>query len=71
MKHGALHFVDFDKNQEWSSDGYLYSTGHGSNSSFLASPPSIFPVESWNEGDQIYLCRVRTSIQNVNIFSQF
>ncbi len=31
--------------------------GHGSNSSF--------PVESWNEGDQVYLCRVRASISIV------
>lgn len=63
VKYGALHFVDLGKNQEWSPDGYVYLIGHGSNSSF--------PIESWNEGDQIYLCRVRASIQAMNDFSQF
>jgi hypothetical protein len=59
------------KNQEWSPDGYVYLIGHGSNSSFPASPNTTFPVESWNEGDQVYLCRVRASIQSVNDANQF
>ncbi len=71
VKYGALHFVDFGKNQEWSPDGYVYLIGHGSNSSYPASPNTSFPVESWNEEDQIYLCRVRASIQNMNDSNQF
>ena len=71
IKYGALHFVDFGKNQQWSPDGYAYLIGHGSNSSFPASPNTSFPVESWNEGDQIYLSRVRPSIQTMNDFNQF
>jgi len=58
-----LHFVDLGKNQESSPDGYVYLIRHGSNSSF--------PVESWNEGDQVYLCRVRAAIQTVNDSNQF
>jgi len=63
VKYGALHFVDFGKNQQWNSDGYVYLIGHGSN---LSST-----VEAWNEGDQIYLCRVRASIENMNDPNQF
>ncbi|CAF3851408.1 unnamed protein product [Rotaria sp. Silwood1] len=71
IKYGALHFVDFGKNQQWSPDGYVYLIGHGSNSSFPASPNTSFPIESWNEGDQIYLCRVRSSIQTMNDINKF
>ncbi|CAF1477974.1 unnamed protein product [Rotaria sordida] len=71
IKYGALHFVDFGKNQQWSPDGYVYLIGHGSNSSFPASLNTSFPIESWNEGDQIYLCRVWPSIQTINDFDQF
>jgi hypothetical protein len=71
VKYGGLHFVDHGKNQEWSPDGYVYLIGHGSNSSFPASPNTTFPVESWNEGDQVYLCRIRASIQSVNDANQF
>ncbi len=71
VKYGALHFVDHGKNQEWSPDGYVYLIGHGSNSSFPASPNTTFPIESWNEGDQIYLARVRPSIQTMNDLNQF
>ena len=71
VKYGGLHFVDFGKNQQWNRDGYVYLIGHGSNSSFPASPTTFFPVEAFNEGDQIYLCRVRASIQTVNDSNQF
>lgn len=71
VKYGALHFVDHGKNQEWSPDDYVYLIGHGSNSSFPASPITTFPAETWNEGDQIYLARVRASIQTMNNLNQF
>jgi hypothetical protein len=71
VKYGALHFVDLGKNQEWSTDGYVYLIGHGSNSSFPASPTTTFPIESWNEGDQVYLARVRLSIETMHDLNQF
>jgi hypothetical protein len=71
VKYGALHFVDLGKNQESSPDGYVYLIGHGSNSSFPASPSTSFPVESWNEGDQVYLARVRASIETMHNLDHF
>ena len=32
---------------------------------------TIFPVESWNEGDQIYLCRARASMGTMKDGDQF
>ena len=71
IKFGALHFVDFGQNQQWSPDGYVYLVGHGSNSSFPADQQTTFPAETWNEGDQVYLCRVKPSIQNMNNLAAF
>lgn len=58
VKIGAPHFVDFGRNMEHSPDGYAYLTAHGS-----TNPASC---NNWIQGDQIYLVRVKPSIENMN-----
>ncbi|MGN1265398.1 MAG: hypothetical protein ACI4UL_06230 [Muribaculaceae bacterium] len=58
VKIGAPHFVDFGKNMQYSPDGYAYLVAHGASTK-----------EAWNgwiQGDEIYLIRVRPSIENIN-----
>jgi hypothetical protein len=63
VKFGAPHVVDFGKNMQHSPDGKAYLVGHGA----LANDPKPRPGNlSWITGDQIYLCRVRPSVQTMN-----
>jgi hypothetical protein len=58
VKIGAPHFVDFGKNMEHSPDGKAYLVGHGSTN------PDV--CNNWIQGDQVYLCRVNPSLENIN-----
>ncbi|MGM9700250.1 MAG: hypothetical protein ACI3YX_02340 [Prevotella sp.] len=58
IKIGAPHFVDFGQNMRHSPDGYAYLVAHGASSK-----------ASWNgwiQGDEIYLIRVKPSIETIN-----
>ncbi len=68
VKIGAPHFVDFGKNMEHSPDGYAYLVGHG------AEYPDMeprFANLSWISGDQVYMIRVKPSIENINDSSKY
>jgi hypothetical protein len=58
VKIGSPHFVDFGKNMQHSPDGKAYLVAHG------ATRPSA--LNSWISGDQIYLLRVKPSIETIN-----
>jgi len=58
VKLGTPHFVDFGRNMEHSPDGKAYLVGHGS-----TNPGSC---NSWIQGDQVYMCRVVPSTENIN-----
>ena len=63
VKMGSPHFVDFGKNMQYSPDGKAYLVGHG------ATDPDLHPRPanlSWITGDQIYMARVKPSIENMN-----
>jgi hypothetical protein len=68
VKIGAPHFVDFGKNMEHSPDGKAYLVGHGSTEKDLEERKANL---SWITGDQIYLCRVIPSIENINDESKY
>lgn len=58
VKIGSPHFVDFGRNMEHSPDGYAYLVAHGSTRD-----------EAWNnwiQGDQVYLLRVKPSVETMN-----
>ncbi len=63
VKIGSPHFVDFGKNMEHSPDGKAYLIAHGSTEKDLEDRKANL---SWITGDQIYLCRVTPSPQNIN-----
>jgi hypothetical protein len=63
IKMGSPHFVDFGQNMEHSPDGKAYLTAHGNTN--MRNP------QSWNLGDQVYLTRVRPSIENINDLSKY
>ena len=63
VKIGAPHFVDFGKNMEHSPDGKAYLIGHGATQNDLEDRKANL---SWITGDQIYLCRVTPSPENIN-----
>jgi len=63
VKMGSPHFVDFGKNMEYSPDGTAYLVGHGAVDPDTAPRPANL---SWITGDQVYLARVKPSIENVN-----
>lgn len=63
VKLGAPHFVDFGKNMEYSPDGKAYLIGHGSVENDLEDRKANL---SWITGDQIYICRVTPSPENIN-----
>ena len=63
VKIGAPHFVDFGKNMEYSPDGKAYLVGHGAIENDLEDRKANL---SWITGDQIYLCRVTPSPENMN-----
>jgi hypothetical protein len=58
IKIGTPHFVDFGKNMQYSPDGYAYLTAHGG--SIQGS------WNNWIQGDEIYLIRVKPSVENIN-----
>ena len=58
IKIGSPHFVDFGRNMEHSPDGFAYLVAHGS-----MRPDA---GNNWIQGDQVYLLRVKPSIQTLN-----
>jgi len=68
VKIGAPHFVDFGKNMEQSPDGYAYMVGHGAE---VADEKPRFGNLSWISGDQVYMLRVKPSIENMNDASKY
>ena len=63
VKMGSPHFVDFGQNLQYSPDGKAYLVGHGA----VDPDPKPRPANlSWITGDQIYMARVKPSIQNMN-----
>ena len=60
VKFGEVHVVDFGRAQQHSIEGYTYVIGHGSDESFGES------WELWNQGDALYMARVRLSVSSVN-----
>jgi hypothetical protein len=63
VKIGAPHFVDFGKNMELSPDGYAYLVGHGAE---YPDEKHRFANLSWISGDQVYLIRVKPSMETIN-----
>jgi hypothetical protein len=63
VKIGAPHFVDFGKDMEHSPDGKAYLIAHGAAENDLEDRKANL---SWITGDQIYLCRVTPSPENMN-----
>jgi hypothetical protein len=59
VKLGALHFVDFGRNNEHTPDGKAYLVGHGSE---YASGSS----NNWIAGDDVYIIRVPPRPDTVN-----
>ncbi len=68
VKIGAPHFVDFGKNMEHSPDGKAYLVGMGAE---VDDPKPRMANLSWISGDQIYMCRVTPSIENINDESKY
>ena len=62
VKIGSPHFVDFGKNMEHSPDGNAYLVAHGASD----GKNRRFGYNSWITGDEIYLLRVKPSIENMN-----
>ena len=65
----VLHFVDFGKDMEHSPDGKAVSSGPGS----LAPTTRKLRVAnlSWITGDQVYLLRVKPTIDQINDASKY
>ena len=68
VKIGSPHFVDFGKNMEHSPDGKAYLVGQGAE---VNDPKPRFGNLSWITGDQVYLIRVKPSIETINDPSQY
>ena len=63
VKFGAPHFADFGREMQHSPGGFAYLVGHG------ATDPDPKPKEanaSWITGDQVWLARVRPTVENIN-----
>jgi len=67
LKIGAPHFVDFGKNMEHSPDGCAYLVAHGASDGARRR----YGYNSWITGDQIYLVRVKPSIEAINDASKY
>jgi hypothetical protein len=68
VKIGSPHFVDFGKNMQYTPDGKAYLVGQGA----VDPDPQPRPANlSWITGDQIYMVRVRPTIQNINDRSKY
>lgn len=63
VKFGSPHFVDFGRNMEHSPDGRAYLVGHG------ATRPDA--ACSWISGDQVYMARVKPSLETINDLSSY
>lgn len=68
VKIGAPHFVDFGKNMEHSPDGKAYLVAHGAVDPDSKPRPANL---SWITGDQVYLIRVKPSLENINDRSKY
>jgi hypothetical protein len=68
VKIGAPHFVDFGKNMEHSPDGKAYLVSHGATEQDQEDRKANL---SWVSGDQVYLCRVKPSVETINDESQY
>ncbi len=63
VKFGSPHFVDFGRNMQHSPDGKAYLVGHGATDPDPAGRPANL---SWITGDQIFMTRVKPSVENMN-----
>ena len=63
VRFGAPHFVDFGRNMQHSPDGMAYLLAHGSTCGDSCN--------SWIQGDQIYLTRVRPDPETINRLSAY
>ncbi len=63
VRIGSPHFIDFEKNMQYSPDGKAYLVAHGADTSDLKWR---FWNDSWITGDQIYLIRVIPTPENIN-----
>jgi len=68
LKIGAPHFVDFGKNMQHSPDGKAYLVAHGA---VQTDSKPRYANLSWISGDQIYMLRVKPSIENINNDSKY
>ncbi|MCX8107180.1 MAG: hypothetical protein N3G20_00080, partial [Verrucomicrobiae bacterium] len=68
VKIGAPHFVDFGRELEHSPDGKAYLVAHGASH---GPEGRRFAYNSWITGDEIYLCRVTPSVENMNDPSKY
>lgn len=68
VKFGSPHFVDFGKNMEYAPRGKAYISGHGATSDDLQPRDAN---ASWITGDQVFLARVKPSIQDINSGSKY
>jgi hypothetical protein len=68
LKIGSPKFIDFGKNMEHSPDGKAYLVGYGAEEN---DPKPRYANLSWISGDQVYLTRVKPSIQNINDESKY
>lgn len=68
VKIGSPHFVDFGKNMQYSPDGMAYMVAHGADTTDLKPR---FWNDSWINGDQVYLLRVKPSIESMNDAAQW
>jgi hypothetical protein len=68
VKIGSPHVVDFGKNMQYSPDGYAYLVAHGSHD---PDPKPRYSNCSWINGDEVYLVRVKPSIENMNDASKY
>jgi hypothetical protein len=62
VKIGSPHFVDLGKNLEFSPDGFAYLVAHGASDGVNRR----FAYNSWITGDEVYLLRVKPSLENMN-----
>jgi len=67
-KVGCPHFVDFGKNMEHSPDGKAYMVSHGASE---GPNGRRYAYNSWITGDEIYLVRVKPSIESMNDASKY
>ena len=67
IKIGAPHFVDFGKNMEHSPDGYAYLVAQGASD----GANRRYAYNSWITADEVYLLRVKPSIENMNDASKY